>query len=400
MDWTPKLIRLRGLLARRYYVKDETFRLVAEAGLPPDKIHFKDKAADNWHNIIAAAVSCKRLGALVEVCFEDCGDVELRDAYEDYLSEPRPANRATPPAEARHVDVSERIGTLSRVPDLADDLAAVEAIREQIKELMRTRSQRDVYLDEVMHEIDYSEVQEFLETEERRHADDGFAALCLIQKSSALGGEWCLKRIKDWLHKKRRVTPNEVVISPSGNETMDAAFILSRLAAKFAGEHPEHDSAAYTQSIVRKICGSIYLGGHLLIVIRQWEEFTDQEATLCWLLKDFWRPLVSAFRQSENRARAKLLLVVMTDLEVKIQDAAGLCCGPADFDHKKIVRLQLRNWHKSELYEWLIRHWGQRLRLDKPRADALVNRIYAASLEGHPDHVYKQAMKLLVKEAV
>lgn len=400
MDWTPKLSRLKGLLAKRYIDKDETFRLVDEAGLPADKIKFDDKAVANWHYIVEAAADREQLGALIEVCFADCGDVALREAYEDYLCEARAANRTTPPDEAPQVGLSERIAKLSRTPNLANPLVELEILRRQLDEAIRTGGRRDSYLDEVMHEINYAEVQDFLETEEARHADDGLAALCLIQNSSALGGEWCLKRIKSWLHNKRGTTPNEVTISSSEGETMDANFILGRLAAKFAGEHPHQDVAAYTQSIVQKICGSIYLGGHLLIVIRQWEDFTDQEATLDWLLKDFWRPLVSAFRQSENRARTRLLCVVMTDLEVEIQDTADLYCGPADFDHQKIVRLQLRHWHKRELRDWLIDHWAERLSLNVTRADELTDKMYAASLEGNPDHVYKQAKKRLVKEAV
>lgn len=309
-------------------------------------------------------------------------------------------------SQAPYAELAEKIAELSRATNLADVLAEMEVLRRQIEGSKRTggsraaASQRDLYLDEVMHEIDYTEVQEFLETEERRHADDGFAALCLIQNSSALGGEWCLNRIKGWLHKKKGSTPNEVIISPSEGEGMDATFVLRRLAAKFAGEHPEHDLATYAQSIIQKICGSIHLGGHLLIVLRQWEDFTDQESTLCWLLKEFWRPLVSAFRQSENRTRAKLLLVVMTDLEIEIQDAADLCCGPADFDCEKIVRLQLRHWHRDELRDWIIDHWGRWLTLNEIQPDELTDKIYAASRNGDPDQVYKQAKKRLVKEAV
>lgn len=100
MDWTPKLIRLRDLLARRYYDKGETFRLVQSAGLPPDKISFDDRAITNWHYIVEAAVSRQRLGALVEVCVEDCGDVTLREAYNDYLNEPRAVDAAAPPEES------------------------------------------------------------------------------------------------------------------------------------------------------------------------------------------------------------------------------------------------------------------------------------------------------------
>jgi Effector-associated domain 2/inactive STAND len=298
--------------------------------------------------------------------------------------------------------LGEGLAELSRggVPDPA----LLEAYRKQIEEVKRTAAhsgstnQRGIYLEDVMHEIDYTEVKAFLDGGERLHAEDGFAALCLIQNSTAMGGKWCLKRIQGWLHKKGP-TPNEVFISPSEGEIIDAHFILKRLAAKFDGPHPTATLDSYTQSIIQRICGSIYIGGRLLIVIRQWEDFTDREATLEWLLNDFWRPLVRTFRQSENRTRARLLVVVMADEEIPQQDADGHCCGLDDFDSEKIVRLQLRAWQKKELVDWLIDYWAEQLKLTRAQVNTLAEKMYNASVNGNPLTIYELARQRLLKEA-
>lgn len=297
--------------------------------------------------------------------------------------------------------LGEGLAELSR--DGVPDPALLEAYRNQIEGVKRTAAQsgspnqRGIYLDEVMHEIDYTEVRDFLDRGERFHAEDGFAALCLIQNSTAMGGKWCLKRIQGWLH-KRGPTPNEVFISPSEGETVDAQFILKRLAAKFDGPHPTETLDGYTQSIIQRICGSIYVGGRLLIVIRQWEDFTDREVTLEWLLNDFWRPLVRAFRQSENRTRARLLVVVMADEEIPQQDADGHC-GLDDFDSEKLVRLQLRAWQKRELVDWLIDYWAEQLKLTREQVNTLAERMHKASVNGNPLTIYELAKQRLLKEA-
>lgn len=281
----------------------------------------------------------------------------------------------------------------------------IEHIREQIERVNRISGQtgflnrRDTYLDDVMHEINYTEIRDFLDKGDRRYKQDGFAALCLIQNSDAFGGEWCLKRIQDWLHKKG-APPNEVLIGPSEGETMNALFILKRLAAKFSASHPAEDLHGYTQSIIQRICGSIHIGGRLLIVIRQWEDFTDQEITLDWLINDFWRPLVHAFRQSENRSRARLMVVVMSDLEISQQGLTAQCCDPNDFDCEKIVRLQLRTWKKPELVDWLMDHWAELLKLSQVQVNLLADKIYAASGGGTPLMIYRQARKRLLMEAI
>lgn len=282
------------------------------------------------------------------------------------------------------------------------DDALMKALLKRIEEEQRAAAgrgspgQRDTYLENVMHEIDYTEVGAFLERGARLHSDDGFAALCMIQRSTGMGGKWCLKRIQSWLN-ERGPAPVEVNITPSEGETVDARFILGRLAAKFDGPHPTETLTAYAQSIIQRICGSIYVGGRLLIVIRQWEDYVDQEAALDWLLNDFWRPLVRAFRRGENRSRARLLVVVMTDDEIVQPDAAGRCCAPEDFDCEKIVSLQLRAWHEWELANWLMDYWGQPLELTRARATAMAEKIYRASFNGDPLKIYELARNRLLK---
>jgi V8-like Glu-specific endopeptidase len=52
MDWTNNLINLRDILADLYLFKEESVRVVREAGLKPSLIKFQNSAIDNWHYIL------------------------------------------------------------------------------------------------------------------------------------------------------------------------------------------------------------------------------------------------------------------------------------------------------------------------------------------------------------
>lgn len=361
--------------------------------LPPQIKHKINRFPNDKQDIVS----------IIDACLSHGGGIDCLMQIVNFYEEGSIACRELVKVKERlFVRASAELDAVGRA--LAESSSTGEEFGGQLERAVRavaqagSANQRDIYLDGVMHKIDYTEVREFLEEGERRHARDGFAALCLIQESTALGGDWCLKHLRDWLHKEG-ATPNEVVITPGQSETVDAHFILKRLSAKFAGQHPAEDLNAYTQSVIRKICGSIHLGGRLLIVIRQWEDFADQEATLDWLLYAFWRPLVRAYREGGGRARSRLLVVVVSDLEVAQPDPAGRCCGPEDFDYEKIVRLRLRPWRKKELEDWLIDYWAGPLELDEARVNELVNKMYAASSDGSPELVYRQARVRLLMEA-
>lgn len=52
MDWNNNLINLRDILADLYLFKEESVRVVREAGLKPSLIKFQNSAVDNWHYIL------------------------------------------------------------------------------------------------------------------------------------------------------------------------------------------------------------------------------------------------------------------------------------------------------------------------------------------------------------
>lgn len=349
--------------------------------------------------------------SVVTICLEFAGGfAELLNIVEFY--------EGNTFARQQLIEVKERI--FNQSTDLLDKLGrqlasslpahnpAIEPlqrtqVKEQIEEFKRKRGQtglpgeRGSYLDEVMHEINFTELQDFLDQGDRQARQDGFASLCLVQQSEALGGEWCLKRIQDRLHRKRDEEPNEVHIRPIEGETPDAHFILKRLSAKFDVAHPAEDLTGHTQAIIQKICGSLYIGGRLLVVIRQWEDFANHAATLNWFLHDFWRPLVQAFRQHENRLRARLIVVIMADPPILGPDQADHCCELADFHEQKIVHLRLRPWTRMELEEWLEEYYGKGHTLEKLKRYAQT--IYESSNGGLPPLIYNQAVKRLLREA-
>lgn len=96
MNWLPSLIRLRDLLAQIYLSKEGTFRLVDAANISKGNIAFDDAAVSNWHNILTEAISRGKFSALVEVCIQDSGSAQLKNAYHDYINE---MQQTDPPAD-------------------------------------------------------------------------------------------------------------------------------------------------------------------------------------------------------------------------------------------------------------------------------------------------------------
>src|SRR5215213_6020909 len=94
MKWTPSLIRIRDILADVYQSKETTFRLIDATDLSAAKanIAFDDAAATNWHNILAESINRGKFPALMDVCIEDSGSINLKAAYHEYINEMQQAD--------------------------------------------------------------------------------------------------------------------------------------------------------------------------------------------------------------------------------------------------------------------------------------------------------------------
>jgi hypothetical protein len=251
---------------------------------------------------------------------------------------------------------------------------------------------RNRRLDEVMHLINFIRLKDFLAYGDEHYTQDGFAALCAIQQSEAFGGEWCLKHILSWLEtggKPARYIP----ISPISNEALDELMIRSRLAKEFGGGR--HDGATPdAEAIIQKICGSFHQDRRILIKIRHCDEFQDE--TWTWMTNDFWRCFIREFQQSKIRLRVRVMVVLMTDLQIASPVFAAHCCDSTAYHPEKITRLPLDLWAKPELLSWLGDHWGDN-RTDA-QLEELAEKVYQASNGGMPLLIYNLLKNRLLME--
>lgn len=71
MGWNDTLSALSHVLAGLYPFRDESYRIVVEAGIPPEYVPFKDRAIDNWFQIIRTANNRKKVLDVVEVALNE-----------------------------------------------------------------------------------------------------------------------------------------------------------------------------------------------------------------------------------------------------------------------------------------------------------------------------------------
>jgi len=247
------------------------------------------------------------------------------------------------------------------------------------------------YLDDVMHRINFSRLQDFLSYGERRYTKDGFAALCVVQQSELMGGRWGLKRIQSWLESGGK-QPKEINIQPIHNEALDASMIRSRLAAAFAIA-PE-ESLNGISEITQKICGAFHEDRRIMITVQPCDEFSDE--TWRWMMHEFWCAFIQAFQHSKTHRRAvRFLLILLTDLPLASDDVVAQCCDTDEnsFKQEKLVRLPLDYWTEPELLNWLSNHWGNN-RTDQ-QLEALAKKFFLAS-NGQPSVIYDLCKKYLL----
>jgi hypothetical protein len=77
MQWNDDLTILKNELAKLYPTKDDSYPVVREADLRSDSIAFKDKAANNWSEIIDAALHQEKIFHIIRVALRNYPNNEI-----------------------------------------------------------------------------------------------------------------------------------------------------------------------------------------------------------------------------------------------------------------------------------------------------------------------------------
>src|SRR5437016_4806414 len=71
MFWNANLTNLRYVLADLYFLKEDSIPIVRDAGLNPAIIPFKDKATNNWSEILDIASKLGKVPNIIQVALRD-----------------------------------------------------------------------------------------------------------------------------------------------------------------------------------------------------------------------------------------------------------------------------------------------------------------------------------------
>lgn len=77
MTWDDNLTNLKYVLADLYFLKEDSYPIVREAGLRPSTIPFKDKATNNWSEILDVADKLGKVPDIIRAALRDRPDDQL-----------------------------------------------------------------------------------------------------------------------------------------------------------------------------------------------------------------------------------------------------------------------------------------------------------------------------------
>jgi hypothetical protein len=115
------------------------------------------------------------------------------------------------------------------------------------------------------------------------------------------------------------------------------------------------------------------------------------------MMNDFWRCFIREFQHSKIRLRVRVMVLLMTDLQIASPVFAAHCCDSTAYHPEKITSLPLDPWTKPELLSWLGDHWGNNR--NDAQLEELAEKIYRASNGGMPLLIYSLLKKRLSMEA-
>src|SRR5687768_9113892 len=71
MAWNDNLTALMYVLAGLYPFRDESYRIVTVAGIPPQFVSFREKGIDNWYEILRSAYTRDKVTDVVRVALKE-----------------------------------------------------------------------------------------------------------------------------------------------------------------------------------------------------------------------------------------------------------------------------------------------------------------------------------------
>jgi inactive STAND len=250
---------------------------------------------------------------------------------------------------------------------------------------------------EEFHKIDFEKTNQILESTFKKFKKQEGAALFLLQNSSSMGGDLCIKNIKSKLQGMGNWYPPHKYEFSSCQEANIIGF-LNSLAQSFPVQ-PCDNIPTYTDEIINKIYASLSSGDIFLIEI-DIRDLNSQHIVLDWFVQQFWCKLLGRLPEISQKKRFVRFVAVLSIHDSIPKDLlSDLCCKTHKFDSKKFLDLPLKKWSNEEIKNWLFnfsRLTAPPIGFTPEQIERMAENIHRRT-KGEPDRVYKELMNDMSK---
>jgi hypothetical protein len=266
----------------------------------------------------------------------------------------------------------------------------METLEESINLLDRSKQCSQKVLsdwEEDLPKIDFRKAIAAFHKIQQQFGENVGMALFLLQNSHSMGGEWCLRRIRDLLSCDSSDF-RRIPIQFPFYDTIDEAGLLDRLSKYFGIECPQCDLQHHTDLVIKKIRSSIQMGSIILLELSVGIPVSLNDRFFPWLLHEFWGPLVRELTGlGQDAPLARFVLIILVNNVIPPELIEPFCCR-GEFNPEKIVELLLERWEEGEIRNWLITFSGLKTRLNRDQISSMARGIYLTSNSGEPNSVY------------
>jgi len=252
-----------------------------------------------------------------------------------------------------------------QIANLEKEIEAVETELSRLPTAAPAPGRRDADFDAHLPRIDFAAAVKKVEAILDAPDQDAHAALLLVQNGAAMGGEWCLKRLRA-LVAERAPDARQYPVGLGPASRLDAWGVLDTLAGHLNVERGggtaqtgdgEAALADYAERIVARLAGAARGGDIVFVEITNWEFLFGQTHLLPWFLDAFWLPLVRRLPAiGQEYGQVRFLFFVVANAALPPGCLPSERRSPDDpFDRERVLELPLSAWTHSDIQIWLSR---------------------------------------------
>ena len=305
--------------------------------------------------------------------------------------------------KSKTIDDINQISLNETIKQLEAEMQSVQAEIDQLRKPQQSSAQNyrqatRAWQDE-LHKINYANVNSTLNTVFGKLQGQERTALFVLRKSRSMGGEWCIRKVKQRITSELGILVAPCNISFAPHQTAEPIAFLNSLAERFRIETTATSTnlTSTVECMTDSIVKSLARGSILLMEINLYA-LNTQNSFLEWFVNTFWLALVRRLSSVPLQKEIRLLAIVSVRGSIPRNCLpTTLCCKKTNFTGSKILELRLQSWTADEICNWLVRFSGLTQYTDQLTDDdisQIAQTIYD-STDGIPKDVYDELMETM-----